>query len=79
MPRRHRKLKTIKTITPEQMQWLQLYQDQTGFEPMHLDELASGVMTFNDAARSNLDWFEGWKNDAWLGITQRVPYTEAVI
>lgn len=76
MPRRMKKLKPIKSITPEQMAWLQGYQDDTGFEPMHLDEIADGRMTFNQAAKSNIDWFESWMNDAYLGITRDVPFTE---
>ena len=57
-----------KKATPEQRKWLSDYEAATGFEPMHQDELDSGAMTFEDVARANVQWFEGFYGDAMAGI-----------
>ena len=66
------KLKGI--ITPEQLEWLKKYQDTTGFEPMFLDELASGEITFNKCADDNNQWYETHTSDNLLSITDNIPY-----
>lgn len=58
-----------KVLTQEQIDWLVSYENETTFEPMHLDEIANGKMDFLEAAISNRDWFEVWKNDAFLAIS----------
>lgn len=50
-------------------EWIGKYESETGFEPMHLDELMRNEMTFAEMARINVDWFENWMNDAFLHIS----------
>jgi hypothetical protein len=65
----------IKRLTPEQNKWLQRYEGCTGIEPMHLDELRDGTMTFNEAAKENIDWFEMHMHDAFHAISYDIPYS----
>ena len=67
----------IKLLTPEQNEWLQRYEGSTGIEPMYLDELRNGTMTFNEAARQNIDWFEMHMHDAFHAISDNVPFDGA--
>jgi len=66
----------IKTITPEQNTWLNSYQGTTCFEPMNLEELAKGEMSFNAVAKLNIDWYEQHMHDAYSSITDKIPYGE---
>jgi hypothetical protein len=49
-----------RNITPEQSDWLQRYEDETGFEAMYQDQLDDGEMTFEEVASDNLRWFSDW-------------------
>ncbi|MDZ5605269.1 hypothetical protein SJI00_21070 [Pseudomonas sp. RP23018S] len=64
---------TSTTATAAQRAWLQQYENTTGFEPLHQEELDSGEMTFAAVARANIDWFEAWSNDAHLTIQKDNP------
>ncbi len=66
----------IPGLTRPQVLWLKQYEDVTGFEPMHLDELRDGSMTFNEVAKSNINWYEAHMHDAYHAISTHVPYTE---
>ncbi len=48
----------VKRINGKQRAWLKKYEDETGFELLYQKELDSGVMTFDEVARYNIDWFE---------------------
>ena len=61
------------TATPEQRAWLEQYERETTFEPMHQDELDAGEMTFAQVTRANIDWFEAWADDAHLAIQKNNP------
>ncbi len=56
-----------------QRTWLKEYENKTGFEPMHQDELDSGEMTFAAVARANIDWFEAWASETHLAIQKNNP------
>ena len=64
---------TSTTATEAQRAWLQQYEDKTGFEPMHQEQLDSGEMTFAAVARANIDWFEAWSTDSHLAIQKNNP------
>lgn len=59
-----------KKATPAQKKWLLDYELATTFEPMHQDELDSGVMTFEQVVRANQQWFERWVGDAMNAIPE---------
>ncbi|KAF0254326.1 hypothetical protein [Pseudomonas putida] len=67
---------TSTKATEAQRAWLKQYEDKTGFEPMHQDELDSGEMTFAAVAQGNIDWFEAWAAEAHLAIQKNNPATE---
>lgn len=69
-------MRKIKRLTDSQNDWLKTYADETGFEPMFLDSLRDGTMTFNEAARRNIDWYEDHAADAFNTISKDVPYDE---
>lgn len=56
-------LPPLTKVNPSQRQWLERYYTETGFEPMHLDELEAGTMTFAEVARRNRQWYEDHTND----------------
>ncbi|MBZ3677443.1 hypothetical protein J1N39_23485 [Pseudomonas aeruginosa] len=64
---------TCTKATPEQRAWLEQYESQTGFEPLHQDELDSGEMTFALVAQANVDWFEAWAMDTHKAIQTNNP------
>lgn len=65
----------IKGLTTAQNDWLNLYEGSTGFEPLHLEDLESGEMTFDEAAKSNINWYENHSSDAFAQITDHTPYS----
>lgn len=64
---------TSTTATPAQRAWLEQYESQTTFEPLHQDALDSGTMTWGEVAKANVDWFEFWAMDAHLAIQKNNP------
>lgn len=64
---------TSTTATPAQRAWLEQYENQSGFEPLHQDDLDNGGMTFAQVAQTNIDWFEAWAADAHLAIQKNNP------
>lgn len=66
----------IKGLSAKQNAWLNLYQGCTGFEPLHLEDLISGVMNFDEVAKNNIAWYEQHKTDAFAQITDKIPYTK---
>ena len=68
----------IKSISKAQNEWLKSYQGTTGFEPMHLDELESGEMSFNECAKNNINWYEDHMHDAYNAISTHVPFNEVI-
>lgn len=60
-------------ISAAEREWLERYENATGFEPMFQDEIDSGETTFFQAAQENIKWFEDWADDAMKGITRGVP------
>lgn len=64
---------TSTKATAAQRAWLQQYEDQTGMEPMHQDELDSGEMSWNDLVQANVDWFEAWAMDCMRRIQKNNP------
>lgn len=61
---------TSTKATPAQRAWLKQYEDQTGVEPMHQEELDSGEMSWGALVQANVDWFEAWSMDT-LGAIQK--------
>ncbi|MFL1480959.1 hypothetical protein [Pseudomonas grimontii] len=59
--------------SPAQRAWLEQYEKQSGFEPMHQNDLDSGEMTFAQVAQTNIDWFESWAADTHLAIQKNNP------
>lgn len=64
---------TSTKATPAQRAWLEQYENLSGFEPLHQDELDSGGMTFAKVAQANIDWFEAWAADTHLAIQKKNP------
>lgn len=48
----------IGRLSAAENKWLNDYYGHTCLEPMHLDELADGSMTFAEAAKKNIQWYE---------------------
>ena len=66
----------IAHLTKEQNQWLKDYHNATGFEPMHLDEIENRSMSFNDAAKRNIVWYEDHMNETMVAISFHIPYDD---
>lgn len=73
LPQLTKRLIKIKGLSKKQNAWLNLYYGSTGFEPMHLESLADGSMKFDEAAKSNIQWYEMHMRDAFHAITDDVP------
>ncbi len=58
-----------KSVTPAQKAWLVMYEETTGFEPMHQEELDSGAMTFQEVRRSNIGWYDDHTTDIFLKVS----------
>ena len=56
-----------KQYTAAQREWCQRYERETTFEPLMCDYEAGNV-TFVQAARESVRWFEDWSNDAMLRL-----------
>lgn len=61
--------------TDAQRAWLKQYEDKTGMEPLHQDELDNGEMTWTQLVQANVDWFESWAMDTMLAIQKNNPAT----
>jgi hypothetical protein len=68
-----------KNITAEQAAWLKTYEDATGFEPIHQEELDSGELTFVEVVRLNVRWFEQFAEDAMHKIGDAPGMIDAII
>jgi len=55
-----------------QKKWCEMYERETGFEPLMCDYEA-GNEEFRIAAKKSNRWFESWSSDALLHITQDDP------
>lgn len=64
-----------KKINAAQRKWLRRYESETGFEPMHQDELDAGTMTFAEAARRNTQWYEDHTSDVHNRIQDQIAGT----
>lgn len=45
-------------FTTNQKKWLARYMNETGFEPMHMDDFKSKEMSWDDLVRNNINWLE---------------------
>lgn len=57
--------------TDEQKEWCLLYERETGFDPHAMADYEAGHLTFVQAAKDSVDWFENWSNDVFHRITKR--------
>lgn len=62
-----------KNITAEQRAWLEQYEKESTFEPIHQEALDSGEMSWRDVVQANVDWFESWSMDTLLRIQNNNP------
>jgi len=62
-----------KKISAAEREWLQRYEATTGFEPMFQDEIDDGSLSFFEAAKQNIQWFEDHCDDAQRVITRNIP------
>lgn len=56
--------------TDEQKEWCRRYERETGFDPHAMADYEQGNLTFVQAAKDSIAWFENWMNDAYLRITK---------
>ena len=61
-----------KKVNAAQRQWLKRYEDLTGFEPMHQEDLDAGTMTFSEVAWRNVHWYEDHTSDMHLAIQRPI-------
>jgi hypothetical protein len=59
-----------KRINESERAWLQNFEAETSFEPMHQDELDSGEMTFLEVAKENLRWFQNWSRETLKNVAR---------
>lgn len=52
-----------KKLNPAQRRAMLRYEQISGFEPMHQDEIDSGEMTFQDAWTRNVHWIESLSDE----------------
>lgn len=63
----------ISRLTDEQNAWLNNYYGATCIEPMFLEDLETGLKTFQDAALENIRWYEDHYADAMNSISHNIP------
>ena len=61
----------MKRMIKKQAQWCAHYEQQTGFAPM-MDDFLIGTITFREAAKKNVRWFEDWSIDT-LHAVEEIP------
>ncbi len=59
-----------KRLTKKQRDFCKAYEAATTFEAMYMEDVIAGNITFEDAARRNCEWFEGWASDALSSATK---------
>lgn len=60
--------------TDAQKKWCQFYERETGFEPHAMADYEAGHLTFVQAAKDSIGWFENWSNEVFHRITKdRIP------
>lgn len=64
-----------KKLNGKQRAWLERYEQETTFEPLHQEDLDSGAMTFDEVARANLAWFNDWSEEVFSRISSDSPCT----
>ena len=57
-----------KKLNDEQHAWCEKYERETTFEPLFQEDLDSGEISFEEFARKNISWFEGWASETLLHI-----------
>jgi len=55
--------------TKAQREWCERYERETGFDPHAMGDYEAGNLTFVQAAKDSVNWFESWSSDAYLRIT----------
>ena len=65
-------------LTRDQIKWFNLYHKQTKFEPMHVEEVHDGSMTFDAAVCDNIRFFEDWSSRALEYIKDEIPEGEII-
>ena len=56
--------------TEKQREWCERYERETGFDPHAMGDYEAGNLTFVQAAKHSVAWFEDWASDAYLQITK---------
>lgn len=56
--------------TDEQKEWCRLYERETGFDPHAMADYEQGNLTFVQAAKDSIAWFENWMHDTYLRVTK---------
>lgn len=57
--------------TNEQKEWCRLYERETGFDPHAMADYEAGHLSFVQAAKDSINWFESWSCDVFLRITKK--------
>lgn len=60
-------------LSPARRDWLKRYEEETGFEPMSLEDFKAGNTTWADLVRENLRWYELHTKDVYRRISSDVP------
>lgn len=55
-------------VNEAERKWLENFEAESGFEPMHQDDLDAGEMSFGEVARANLQWFQTWSRETYLSV-----------
>lgn len=58
-----------KTVTDEQREILEAYENETLFEPMLQEDFDEGKITFAELVKHNLVWYEDHATHVWKLIT----------
>ena len=63
-------------LTKEQQDWIALFERETEFDILWLDEVESGEMTFENMASWNVYWYETHTSSIFLKVSH-FPKSEA--
>ena len=57
--------------TAEQKEWCRFYEQETGFDPHAMADYEQGHLTFVQAAKDSVGWFENWMQETFHRVMER--------
>lgn len=66
-----------KELTQQQEEWLEEFEELISFEPLYLDRLHSGEISFYEFCKMNFDFARDWLTDQIRSLESHTAYRES--